>query len=196
MNEILEIIKNAIKGKDVRMALHDAMKKLNDQEVANYEKYNQMVINAGNSNAEIVDARGSYEKLDIRLDDIDRSLNNVIIKDDFAVLEGKFTLNINSQENITSGDFQETQHVIDFPDGYNKNNCVCISFGQAMDSIKLNYCYGYGPDNDIFSIQKGSIPRSILLGQGTLNNKIMISGYNNMPSVRNFCYKVVLMKIR
>ena len=82
----LNNIKGALYGKDVRGSIHDGIDAIN-KEVENTtgrqthleDTFNQLVINAGNSNAEIVDARvksdgTSYSKLGDRLDVVDSQL--------------------------------------------------------------------------------------------------------------------------
>ena len=82
----LNNIKGALYGKDVRGSIHDGIDAIN-KEVENTtgrqvdleNTFDQLVINAGNSNAEIVDARvkndgTSYSKLGDRLDAVDSQL--------------------------------------------------------------------------------------------------------------------------
>ena len=82
----LNNIKGALYGKDVRGSIHDGIDAIN-KEVENTtgrqvdleNTFDQLVINAGNSNAEIVDARvgqdgKSYSKLGDRLDDFTSQL--------------------------------------------------------------------------------------------------------------------------
>ena len=82
----LNNIKGALYGKDVRGSIHDGIDAIN-KEVENTtgrqvdleNTFDQLVINAGNSNAEIVDARvgqdgKSYSKLGDRLDDFSSQL--------------------------------------------------------------------------------------------------------------------------
>lgn len=86
IKEHLDNIKNALFGKDVRGSIHDGIDAIN-REVENTtgrqvdleSTFDQLVINAGNSNAEIVDARvkedgTSYAKLGDRLDSVDSQL--------------------------------------------------------------------------------------------------------------------------
>ena len=88
----LNNIKGALYGKDVRGSIHDGIDAIN-KEVENTtgrqvdleNTFDQLVINAGNSNAEIVDARvkndgTSYSKLGDRLDGIDSQLAHNSIK--------------------------------------------------------------------------------------------------------------------
>ena len=82
----LNNIKSALYGKDVRGSIHDGIDAIN-KEVENTtgrqvdleSTFDQLVINAGNSNAEIVDARvksdgTSYSKLGDRLNEVDSQL--------------------------------------------------------------------------------------------------------------------------
>ena len=84
----LNNIKGALYGKDVRGSIHDGMDAIN-KEVENTTSrqvdlentFDQLVINAGNSNAEIVDARvksdgTSYSKLGDRLNEVDSQLDH------------------------------------------------------------------------------------------------------------------------
>ncbi|MBP3930192.1 MAG: hypothetical protein J6D47_11600 [Peptostreptococcaceae bacterium] len=86
----LNNIKGALYGKDVRGSIHDGIDAIN-KEVENTtgrqvdleNTFDQLVINAGNSNAEIVDARvksdgTSYSKLGDRLDAVDSQLAHVV----------------------------------------------------------------------------------------------------------------------
>ena len=86
----LNNIKTALYGKDVRESMHDGMDAIN-KEVENTtgrqvdleNTFDQLVINAGNSNAEIVDARvksdgTSYSKLGDRLNEVDSQLEHIV----------------------------------------------------------------------------------------------------------------------
>lgn len=82
----LNNIKNALFGKDVRSSIHDGIDAINKEvesttgrQVDLENTFDQFVINAGNSNAEIVDARvkndgTSYSKLGDRLNEVDSQL--------------------------------------------------------------------------------------------------------------------------
>lgn len=94
----LSNIKNALFGNEVRGSIHDGIYAIN-KEVENTtgrqvdleSTFDQLVINAGNSNAEIVDARvksdgTSYSKLGDRLNEVDSQLehNMIIVRDRLA----------------------------------------------------------------------------------------------------------------
>ena len=78
---ILEKIRKAIYGKEVRGSLADGLEAINNETentTVRQKKlettFNDLIINAGNSNAEIVDARGGETKLKDRLDKFDEKL--------------------------------------------------------------------------------------------------------------------------
>ena len=88
----LNNIKNATFGKEVRGSIHDGIDAINKEvesttsrQVDLESTFDQLVINEGNSNAEIVDARvkadgTSYSKLGDRLDSVDSQLEHVAIE--------------------------------------------------------------------------------------------------------------------
>ena len=79
----LQNIKSAIYGKDVRSSIYNGMENMNVElenttarQIDLESTFNELIINAGNSNAEVVDARVkangvSYSKLGNRLNDIE-----------------------------------------------------------------------------------------------------------------------------
>lgn len=91
----LNNIKNATFGKEVRGSIHDGIDAINKEVESTTGKqvdlestFDQLVINAGNSNAEIVDARvkadgTSYTKLGDRLDSFDSQLEHNVNEIDF-----------------------------------------------------------------------------------------------------------------
>lgn len=85
----LNNIKNAIFGQEVRGSIHDGIDAINKEVESTTNRqehlettFDQLTINAGNSNAEIVDARvgengKSYAKLGDRLDSVDSQLEHI-----------------------------------------------------------------------------------------------------------------------
>ena len=83
LNELINKIRTAIYGKDVRSAIADSIEAMNieNQEVSYRqsclgETFNNLIINAGNSNAEIVAARAkadgtNYDTIGARLNAMD-----------------------------------------------------------------------------------------------------------------------------
>lgn len=86
----LNNIKNALFGQEVRGSIHDGIDAINKEvesttsrQVDLESTFDQLIINAGNSNAEIVDARvkadgTSYSKLGDRLDSVDSQLEHIV----------------------------------------------------------------------------------------------------------------------
>ena len=70
MGVIADKIRKAIFGSEVRDSIADGIEVVEQLR----EDYDNQVINAGNSNAEIVDARGGHIKLKDRLDQVDSHL--------------------------------------------------------------------------------------------------------------------------
>lgn len=110
-----------------------------------------------------------------------------------AVITGSMTLEANSQQNFESGVKKQTLKDIDFPEGFNKDNCVCIAFGIKRFTEK-NYNYGTG-DSAPYNATTGAYDRNIVLGSSTDNSKINLSIWQLMTSSTTIYYKIVLLKI-
>lgn len=76
MGVIADKIRRAIFGGEVRESIADGIEVVEQLR----EDYDNQVINAGNSNAEIVDARGGQTKLKDRLDNFDEQLEHIETK--------------------------------------------------------------------------------------------------------------------
>lgn len=81
LSDIVYNIRHAVYAKKVREAIASAIEEISNKEDKNLETYNNMVIGAGESNAEIVDARldnntgTRYEKVGKRLDKISSEID-------------------------------------------------------------------------------------------------------------------------
>lgn len=113
-------------------------------------------------------------------------------KDNIAVITGSMTLNANTQESFDMGYEAQTQLKIDFPAGFNKDNCIVISF--ATKIAGKNYSYGIG-ETDSYRAVTGSYHRNIVLGSSSDSSKINLSVWQMALSQVNIDYKIVLMKI-
>lgn len=114
-----------------------------------------------------------------------------VIQDNIAVIEGSMIIPA-GPDNVEF--VSKTEH-INFPTGFNKDNCFVISTGIKL--IEGGTGYGYGlPDKwDVFAIQTNLLPFSVLLGDGDANgNKIEIVGQNFIMQEINMRYQIVLMK--
>ena len=139
----LNNIKSALYGKDVRGSIHDGIDAINKEvesttgrQVDLENTFDQLVINAGNSNAEIVDARvkndgTSYSKLGDRLDAVDSQLAHIENKTNDCIL-----ISPQQYSNITN----------DILEAFGKYNHVKISKGTyyidkviLIIKIKMSY---------------------------------------------------------
>lgn len=116
------------------------------------------------------------------------------VKGDFAVIEGSMTLTANTEEKLNNSTTMQTMQNINFPEGFNKDNCVCVAFGGKTNS-KANYSYGYYSGEDSYSQSSGSLKRNILLGNNTDSTKITLVVYNLYTNSVTYYYRIVLMKI-
>ena len=114
-------------------------------------------------------------------------------QNNIAIITGTMTLEANSQEGFAAGSKKQTLKQINFPTGYNKDNCVCIAFGIKRFEEK-NYCYGAGGSVSIQSVI-GSYERAIVLGATEDSAKININVWQGMTSETTIYYKIVLMKV-
>lgn len=119
--------------------------------------------------------------------------SKVIYSDNIAVISGQMELEANSQSNFENGDEQQTILNIDFPKGFNKNNCVCLAFGMKTYAEK-NYSYGVAfTESNRFS--SGSYIRNVILGSGDNDSKIGLHVWNMATGQHTVYYRLVLMKI-
>ena len=157
----LNNIKNATFGQEVRGSIHDGIDAINKEvesttsrQVDLESTFNQLVINAGNSNAEIVDARvkadgTSYSKLGDRLDSVDSQLEHI---------EANMML---VSTPINRSDFNNAYLRIPFVEITNNN--ILIAGGDIR----------YDGSNDIGNIEIG-ISRSLDFGKTWETPKIVL----------------------
>ena len=112
---ILEKIRKAIYGKEVRGSLADGLEAINNETentTVRQKKlettFNDLIINAGNSNAEIVDARGGETKLKDRLDKFDEKLgekSNIIVCEEIPSVkkENTFYFKVTDKQSASGG---------------------------------------------------------------------------------------------
>ena len=156
----LDNIKGALYGKDVRGSIHDGIDAINKdventtgRQVDLEKTFDQLVINAGNSNAEIVDARvksdgTSYSKLGDRLNEVDSQLEQNVTK-----LNNFIRVNVRDFGAIGDGLADDTS-----------------SIQNAINFIRDNNLSGYG--SVYFPSGKYKISSSIEI----TNNKLSIIG--------------------
>ena len=85
IRDLLNKIKYATYGKEVRQSIHDGLNKINQETEITSKKqeklegtFDDLIINAGNSNAEVAAARNGFETLGKRLDGVDSQLDTIV----------------------------------------------------------------------------------------------------------------------
>ena len=106
------------------------------------------------------------------------------VKGDFAVVTGEITM-----ENATG------KVIVNYPDGFNKDNTVVISYGQTginsggpLDAIN----FGFGVHS--LDYMSGSLPRNVALTSTNIEISIR-NPLDDTAGSRTYNYKIVLMKI-
>lgn len=155
----LNNIKNALFGQEVRGSIHDGIDAINKEVESTTGRqehlettFDQLTINAGNSNAEIVDARvgengKSYAKLGDRLDEVDSQLeqNESLIGDDGtlsnldrSIFLSKKEMFINVKDYGAKGD-GVTDDSEAFKLAFSKGNQIIIPAGKyIVSNIEIN----------------------------------------------------------
>lgn len=124
IKQYLNNIKNAMFGRDVRKSIHDGIEVINEDQEQLRSTFNQLVINAGSSNAEIVASRvdnngNSFESLPFRLNYLNGKINKSHISvEEFGIKEG-FDVNVelNTQRFQEMINYCKNDKVIVFPAG-------------------------------------------------------------------------------
>ena len=121
-----------------------------------------------------------------------------VSKKDFAVITGSMQLQANSSENALEGRSTVTETNIDYPNGFNKDNCVVVSYSRT-GSGKVMYSNGWkNGGTDALDMYNGIDTFTVSLygtTSNTYSNKIRVIIGNLSTSVQNIDYKIVLMKI-
>lgn len=114
--------------------------------------------------------------------------SDLIFKNSFAVLEGNTTVEPNTESGVN---YTPTSFSIAYPNGFNKNNCVCISFGTTrQNSDKVGFCFGTGYTASA-EYMLGELPRRVLLKDTGIECTVRNPSNNQYV----LYYKIVLMKI-
>lgn len=119
--------------------------------------------------------------------------SKVLYSDNIAVISGQMVLKANSQSNFENDVEQQTILNIDFPQGFNKDNCVCLAFGMKTFAEK-NYSYGV-TFSSANRVSTGSFIRNAILGAVDDNNKIALHVWQMSNVEKTVYYRLVLMKI-
>lgn len=121
--------------------------------------------------------------------------NFYLNKDNFYLINGEMEIPENTQENLERKQYLIKYEAIDFPAGFNSENCVVISIGTKFFKDK-KYIYGHTDPNQVsVSMITGNVPFNVTLGADNNLNKILLGGHNMSSSKKVLYYKIVLMKI-
>ena len=186
----LNNIKNAMYGKDVRSSIHDGIDAINNEvesttgrQVDLENTFDQLIINAGNSNAEIVDARvksdgTSYSKLGDRLDAVDSQLAHI-----------KKYVNIKEYGVIGDGITDDTEKMqIAINDAINKKLHLYIPSGSYVISKTLEFNYvseQWENYNNSFKFLGDNTTNTFLLSKINNNTPVMKFSTNNHGGCAN-----------
>lgn len=119
-----------------------------------------------------------------------------INQQDFAILTGTMTLDANSSEGALEGICKNSEITVNYPNGFNKDNCVVCSVCRSGVN-----CFGFGWTDrvDAMNIFNGVEPINVVLYDKNANenfkNKIRVIAGNLSTSEETITYKIVLMKI-
>lgn len=116
---------------------------------------------------------------------------------DFKIITGIMELDANTSEKALDNQVTMSSRAIDYPQGFNANNSVVISFGRKDGD---NFGTSFGWTNHITSSEmlRGIVPMNVqLFGESTTEyaNKILIQMGNMSTSAKTVEYKIVLMRL-
>lgn len=193
MGVIADKIRKAIFGSEVRDSIADGIEVVEQLR----EDYDNQVINAGNSNAEIVDARGGHIKLKDRLDQVDSHLDNKA---------NKLNNKLHFISSINTGDCT----VIQLSDGknilidshHNSNAFHTLEYINSLDIDHFDYViithyhsdhigniqnlHNFFDENTIFYLpQDVERDASIILNQDNVKGIILAQGSKSVQPTEN-----------
>lgn len=110
-----------------------------------------------------------------------------VLKNDFAIITGTITLKPSSDAgNI----YAQTIWNIEYPSGFNKDNCVVLSYGGKFAGEGFTYGYVENASSSVAAVG-GSVSRTVTLS----SSNIHAQAWNISHLEKEFSYKIVLMKI-
>ncbi len=125
------------------------------------------------------------KELQRELEDVENG-SAYVLNSRFAVLEGSFNISAKARGSTYA----------EFPEGFNRENCVVISIGGKFNKNTIGY--SYGTNNNTGNNANATVSTNVTLGLAKnteFENKIDISAYNPDSTSNKFEYKVVLIKI-
>ncbi len=121
--------------------------------------------------------------------------NKVIYENNFAIIEGSIVCNANTLDPL-KGEVTYTSKEIDFPQGFNKDNCIVLSLGGRNFDDGRGYSYKFSGATEATDLVLGTEAKRIELGSRSDNEKINLMVGNISTEVKTKYYRIVLMKIK
>lgn len=119
----------------------------------------------------------------------------MVYKDDYAVINGLVTVNVTDSGESTKLD---SVHSIQYPTGFNKDNCVVLSIGIKDTSSSKAIGLGYGTTctnmNNPSAVVAGTFGKGVLLRDDDLQLRLFFEYGASTSGDRTYQYKIVLMK--
>lgn len=129
--------------------------------------------------------REVLEQLQQELDNVEDG-SEYVLNSKFAVLEGSFNISAKTRGSTYA----------EFPEGFNRENCVVVSIGGKFSKNTIGYTYGTNNNTGNSANAMASTNVTLGLAKNTeFENKIDIGAYNPDSSSAVFNYKIILMKI-
>lgn len=116
------------------------------------------------------------------------------IKNRIATLMGNVTLTANTSENVADNKWQLTTFALNYPTGFNRDNCIVIGFGVCNPSaLTPRNSYGdiSGSNNQTTANLYDLSPKGVVLDADT----IKVNMYNYNTSAKQVRYQITLLKI-
>lgn len=120
-----------------------------------------------------------------------------VLKNDFAIITGEIEVKGNSQENLGKDPIEAaiSSKDIEFPVGFNKENCVVVSVGFRRPNVNKGFACGWNNYADSVDSIRGTMPYSLSLGVVEENPVMTLTFGNFGTSPSAYEYRIVLMKI-
>lgn len=146
---------------------------------------------------DIIDSFNTSDDKTINAPSIHAVEQNYKLKGDFAVIDGTMELEANTSERALEGLTTRTSTSIDFPTGFNADNCVLISAGRYGSADGM-ISYGWSEKIDAMDMYNSIEPFKVSLNKTNVtpySEKIKIEAGNLSTNLRTLHYKIVLMKV-
>lgn len=137
----LNQIKNAVYGKDVRGSIHDGIDKINketekttNEQESLSDQFKQLIIDAGNSNAEVVASRGKEDWLPDRLNSVDSQLAHT--EKDIEQVKYDNIHNMKNDQSLQVGDKVKVWGYFEKGDG-GESEYIIIDTSEEADDLSM-----------------------------------------------------------